>query len=328
MRRRPTGSAARRQPACRIRRMSVTRPRTRRLAIGIVIVLAAAAQPLAVRVQQASAGPWTQWGGPTRDFVVRADRLADSWPEGGPPVLWSRPLGTGHSAIVADEGRLFTMYRAGNGRAQQGPWDAEEAVVALDALTGRTLWEHKYPSRREDFSFGAGPHSTPLVVGDRVFTIGTNQQLFAFDKQTGEVLWSHDLIAEFGSPELLIRPVVKVGYGCSPDRVHRHDHLQRRRPRAVGDGVPAGGRRGGVEERRLPDLGSGPHPDRRRGDASRWSSWPAGRSSGLDPATGRGAVGAPARSGQRPQLRHASLGSATTSCSSRPRTRPAAAPFA
>lgn len=196
--------------------MSVTGPRTPRLAVGIVIVLAAAAQPVAVRIQQVSAEPWTQWGGPTRDFVVRADRLADRWPEGGPPVLWSRPLGTGHSAIVADEGRLFTMYRAGNGRARQGPWDAEEAVVALDALTGRTLWEHKYASRREDFSFGAGPHSTPLVVGDRVFTIGTNQQLFAFDKRTGGVLWSHDLIAEFGSPELLIRPVVKVGYGCSP----------------------------------------------------------------------------------------------------------------
>ena len=30
------------------------------------------------------------------------------------------------------------------------------------------------------------------------------------------MLWSHDFVAEFGSPELLIRPVVKVGYGCSP----------------------------------------------------------------------------------------------------------------
>jgi len=30
------------------------------------------------------------------------------------------------------------------------------------------------------------------------------------------MLWSHDLIKEFNSPELLIRPVVKTGYGCSP----------------------------------------------------------------------------------------------------------------
>jgi outer membrane protein assembly factor BamB len=170
---------------------------------------------LPIQAQRQATG-WLQWGGERRDFVVADAGLADTWPEAGPPVLWSRPLGTGHSAIVADAGRLYTMYRAGNGRARQGPWDAEEAVVALDAATGKTLWEHKYPSRREDFSFGAGPHSTPLIVGDRLFTIGTNQQFFAFDKHSGKILWSHDLIKEYGSPELLIRPVVKVGYGCSP----------------------------------------------------------------------------------------------------------------
>jgi outer membrane protein assembly factor BamB len=166
--------------------------------------------------QAPSSAQWQQWGGANRDFMVDGSGLADAWPESGPPMLWSRPLGTGHSAILADEGRLYTMYRAGNGRARQGPWAAEETVIALDAKTAQTVWEHKYPSRREDFSFGAGPHSTPLIVGDTLFTVGTNQQLFAFDKRTGKVLWSHDFIKDFGSPELLIRPVVKVGYACSP----------------------------------------------------------------------------------------------------------------
>jgi outer membrane protein assembly factor BamB len=162
------------------------------------------------------ANAWRQWGGPNRNFIVETTGLADKWPDRGPRVIWSRPLGNGHSAIVEDEGRLFTMYRVGNARARQGPWSAEESVVALDAASGRTIWEHKYPSKIEDFSFGAGPHSTPLVVGDRVFTFGTNKQLHAFDKRTGRVLWSHDLIKEFNSPTLLIRPVVKTGYGCSP----------------------------------------------------------------------------------------------------------------
>src|SRR5215203_2661568 len=98
---------------------------------------------------------WRQWGGPNRNFIVNSTGLADKWAETGPPVLWARPLGTGHSAILVDDGRLFTMYRAGNGRAKQGPWDAEETVIAMDAATGKTIWEHKYPSRREDFSFGA-----------------------------------------------------------------------------------------------------------------------------------------------------------------------------
>lgn len=164
----------------------------------------------------AKAGSWLQWGGPNRNFIVNSTGLADKWPETGPPVIWSRPLGTGHSAILVDDGQLFTMYRAGNGRAKQGPWDAEEAVIAMDAATGKTLWEHKYPSRREDFNFGAGPHSTPLIVGDRLFTIGTQKQMFAFDKKSGKVLWSRDFIKDFNSHELLIRPVVKTGYGCSP----------------------------------------------------------------------------------------------------------------
>ena len=171
---------------------------------------------LALTAQTKPADSWTQWGGPNRNFIVNTTGLADKWPETGPPVLWSRPLGTGHSAILFDDGRLYTMYRAGNGRAKQGPWDPEETVIAMDAASGKTLWEHKYPSRREDFSFGAGPHSTPIIVGDRLFTIGTNKQMFAFDKKTGKVLWSRDFVKDFNSHELLIRPVVKTGYGCSP----------------------------------------------------------------------------------------------------------------
>jgi outer membrane protein assembly factor BamB len=191
------------------------------LLLGGMLVLLIA--PVGLRAQRAAAAAsWPQWGGLSRDFIVSAPALAESWPAAGPPVKWSRPLGTGHSAIVSDGERLYTMYRPGNGASAggggraKGPFEAEEVVIALDAATGRTVWEHKYPSRREDFSFGAGPHSTPLLVGDRLFTIGTNQQMFAFEARTGKVLWSHDFIKEFNSPELLIRPVVKTGYGCSP----------------------------------------------------------------------------------------------------------------
>lgn len=191
--------------------------RTRRVLLQSLVMLTIVVLPgVPGVVAQTRQLAWHQWGGANRDFVVDDLGLADTWPATGPPVIWSRPLGTGHSAILVDEGRLYTMYRAGDARARGGPWDAEEAVIALDAATGKTLWEHKYPSRREDFSFGAGPHSTPLVVGERLFTIGTNQQFFAFDKRSGTVLWSHDFIKDFGAPELLIRPVVKVGYGCSP----------------------------------------------------------------------------------------------------------------
>ncbi len=164
---------------------------------------------------QEAAG-WRQWGGLGRDFITDVTGLADRWPAEGPPVLWSRPLGTGHSAILVDDGRLFTQYRVGNGRDRGGPWDEEEIVIALAASDGATLWEYTYPSRHENFDYGAGPHATPLLVGDRLFAAGTNKQLFAFDKRSGEVLWSHDLIADFGAPTNLIRAIVKTGFGSSP----------------------------------------------------------------------------------------------------------------
>ena len=191
----------------------------RGLALGaLALALVVASEPVSdpVRAQARSAAAWRQWGGPNRNFIVDSTGLADAWPEGGPRTIWSRPLGTGHSAILADGGRLFTMYRKGNGRGRQGPWQPEETIVALDAASGATIWEHGYPSKLQDFSYGAGPHSTPLIVGDRLFAIGTNKELFALETKSGKVIWSHDLVAEFNAPSLLIRPVVKAGYGCSP----------------------------------------------------------------------------------------------------------------
>jgi outer membrane protein assembly factor BamB len=158
---------------------------------------------------------WLQWGGSTRDFVVRSAPLADAWPAAGPKQVWSRPLGEGHSTILVEDGRLYTMYRPGRA-TPDAPWAAHEMVVALDEVTGRTLWEHRYPARPLDFKYGAGPHATPLIVGDRLFTSGTNNQLFALDKGTGKVLWSHDLVKDFGAQETLIRCPVKAGMSASP----------------------------------------------------------------------------------------------------------------
>ena len=159
---------------------------------------------------------WTQWGGPHRNFISDATGLADSWPATGPRQLWSRPLGDGHSTIIAENGRLYTMYRPKREGFRRGEFAATESVIALDATTGETLWEHSYAAQPLNFRFGAGPHSTPLVVGNRLFTAGTNKQIHAFDKQTGKLLWSHDLVGEYGAPPTLIRPAVTAGYACSP----------------------------------------------------------------------------------------------------------------
>jgi outer membrane protein assembly factor BamB len=149
---------------------------------------------------QSPAPAWTQWGGPTRDFMVPSTGLANSWPSSGPKRLWTRPLGEGHSAILAENGRLYTQYRplVAKGRSQ------EEIVTALDAATGATIWEHRYPSPTAgvDYSEGAGPHATPLIAGNKLIVVGSRREFMALDKTSGKVLWSRDLLKEYRAPAI------------------------------------------------------------------------------------------------------------------------------
>jgi outer membrane protein assembly factor BamB len=150
---------------------------------------------------------WTQWGGPRRDFMSDSKGLASSWPASGPKKLWSRPLGEGHSSVLVENGRLYTMYR------QTGPGAThQEVVAALDAASGKTIWEFMYPAPTSGIQFdqGLGPHSTPLISGNRVFAASSRSELFALDKATGKRIWSHDFVKEFSAP------LTGRGYSGSP----------------------------------------------------------------------------------------------------------------
>jgi len=88
---------------------------------------APAGQPSKPVVPAAPAGvPWTQWGGPHRNFQTEATGLKDTWPAGGPPVIWKRQIGEGYSSPAVENGVLYTMY----GKPRQ------EFVLAANAETG------------------------------------------------------------------------------------------------------------------------------------------------------------------------------------------------
>ena len=160
---------------------------------------------------------WRKWGGPRGDFILESSAaLANTWPSDGPRVLWSRPLGAGHSVILVGDGRLYTTYRVAYGPGGGSPFASEETVISMDAATGQTRWEYTYESKVQDFGQGGAPHATPLLVGGRLFTMGTNKELHVFDAETGDLVWSRNLVEDFGAPPLLIRSMIKSGYGASP----------------------------------------------------------------------------------------------------------------
>jgi outer membrane protein assembly factor BamB len=154
--------------------------------------------------------PWLQWGGPTRNFRSDATGLANRWPKDGPRRLWERPLGDGFSAVLCDGDALYTQFSI---RDKDDPFKGDEVVVALDARTGKTLWEHQYAApwpKDLQMEFGPGPHSTPVIVGDRIFTVGCTAQLLCLDKKSGKPVWSKDLLTEYKAA------LNERGYGASP----------------------------------------------------------------------------------------------------------------
>lgn len=156
-----------------------------------------------------TADQWTQWGGPNRDFHVASQDLADTWPEEGPPVIWERTIGDGFSTIVTDGKTLYTMSRK----------DADnEAILAIDAGTGETVWEHVYAApytnegedRKHTQEFGSGPNSTPLLVNGRLFAIGYTGKMHCLDARTGQEIWMVDLLDGMKGTFL------QFGYAASP----------------------------------------------------------------------------------------------------------------
>lgn len=145
---------------------------------------------------------WTQWGGPYRNFHTDASGLKDTWPAAGPRVIWKRPLGEGYSSPAVENGVLYVMY----GKPR------EEVVMAANAETGATLWEHATSTAFQSDApdMGNGPYGTPLVMGDRLFTTGVAGSLQSLDKKTGKLLWTQQLWTDHRGSRLV------YGYASSP----------------------------------------------------------------------------------------------------------------
>ncbi len=149
---------------------------------------------------------WPQFGGPNRDFTVDNIALALTWSEGGPRVLWRRKLGDGYSGISIADNHLITMFRDND----------DEIVISLNPDDGATQWQHRYAAPVDTTKFAArygyGPRSTPLIVDNRVYTVGYNGTLRCLDIETGRLQWKCELLNEFNGNR------TRWGYACSPIR--------------------------------------------------------------------------------------------------------------
>lgn len=135
--------------------------------------------------QSAASQDWSQWRGPSRDGLVPAASAPSSWPN-SLRRAWRVEIGEGYSSPVVSRGSVFVHGRR----------DPEEVIIAVDLATGKVLWEKKYQAdfKKNQYAvkMAKGPNSTPLVIGNRLFTLGVTGILNAWDTATGRQLWSKD----------------------------------------------------------------------------------------------------------------------------------------
>jgi outer membrane protein assembly factor BamB len=172
----------------------------------------------------ARADDWPQWLGPQRDGVWRETGIIERFTEEGPKVRWRTPIGAGYSGPAVAGGRVYITDRVlGKGVKEPGnpfvenPKDpfgkrkaaGQERVLCLDEKSGKVLWTHAYDCPYE-VSYPLGPRTTPVVDGDKVYTLGTMGDLLCLKTKTGTVLWEKNF------PKGYEAPVPVWGFASAP----------------------------------------------------------------------------------------------------------------
>ena len=126
---------------------------------------------------------WPQWRGANRDGAASSFTAPASWPD-ALNLKWKVEVGLGYSAPIIVGDRVYAFSRQ----------DENEVMRALDAATGKTVWESKYlatykPNPAATRSHGTGPKSTPTFADGRLYTLGMSGMVTAFDAASGQQIW-------------------------------------------------------------------------------------------------------------------------------------------
>ena len=142
---------------------------------------------LALSVTSVLATDWPWMYGPRRDHTSEQKGLLRAWPEAGPTVLWTVPVGAGFGGPAVSAGNVYLLDRDES---------VGDTLRVLDLASGKELWTFAYgaPGR---FMF-AGSRTTPTVSGGLVYTVGPMGDLHAIDITTRKPAWHVNIWKDFG----------------------------------------------------------------------------------------------------------------------------------
>lgn len=168
-----------------------------RLILGLLL-----AAPVCVADDKLRSGDdWPIFLGPQGTGVSRETNLLDQWPDDGPPVVWTKKIGTGYSAPSVLGDKLVVIHRP----------KGEDIVECLQAATGEPIWKYAYETDYSDpYGYNNGPRCTPLLTKNRCYTYGAQGKLLCLDLANGKKVWERDTATDWKVPEYFF------GFGCTP----------------------------------------------------------------------------------------------------------------
>lgn len=129
-------------------------------------------------------GFWPAFRGSLHDNVAPVtEKLADSWPAGGPPRLWSVKLGEGYAGPAIRNGCAYVLDYDGAAGA--------DALRCFSMDDGREIWRRSYKvhiKRNHGIS-----RTVPAVTDQHAVTIGPRCHVMCVDARTGDFRWGMDL---------------------------------------------------------------------------------------------------------------------------------------
>src|SRR5438552_11771948 len=105
--------------------------------LGAAVLVGGGLRAAAQGTRRVALGDWPEARGTNRDGISTETGIVDKWVFNGQNQLWRAPYG-GRSAPIVMGNRVYVQNPSSHGPALQ------ERVMALDADTGKPVWEYKF----------------------------------------------------------------------------------------------------------------------------------------------------------------------------------------
>lgn len=137
------------------------------------------------------AGAWPWFRGERHDAISLDEniKLAGSWPDAGPEVLWSVDVGEGYAGPAILNGKVYLV-----------DYDHENLLDVIRCMSlddGKDIWRYSYPVKIKRYH--GMSRTVPAVTDKYIVTMGPKCHVTCLDTETGKFRWMLNLPREYNT---------------------------------------------------------------------------------------------------------------------------------